>query len=161
MTHALSRWPNEQHRVASVGGAPLSQNLLEEAVLHWCSAQKRQLFHYPDPDSGLTHSAGSSIIKAQKPQNPSFIFSPWRLFCFKTTASTDTMSRHIHLRYMLAPLWYLPFPCVLVLQSQKNPKCLVLGIRFSTVISHHLTFDPPSTQLLYFTLSPQGPAVCG
>ena len=80
MTHALTRWPNEQHKVASIGGAPLSQNLLEEAVLLSCSAQKRQIFHCPDPDSGLTHSAGSSIIKAQKTQNPSFIFSPWRLF---------------------------------------------------------------------------------
>lgn len=44
---------------------------------------------------------------------------------------------------MLAPLWYLPFPCALVPQTKKKKKCLVLDIRFSTVISHRMTFDSP------------------
>lgn len=39
-------------------------NLLEEVVLHWCSAQKRQFFHCPNPDCGLIHSAWSSMVKA-------------------------------------------------------------------------------------------------
>lgn len=47
MTHALTRQPNEEHEVASVGGAPLSQNLLEEAVLHWCSVQKSSFSTVP------------------------------------------------------------------------------------------------------------------